>query len=148
MTTALGIDKGSPGGLAVVVMENGKLDLLTQEEFASKNLDLFRQVCFHCVDTYEVDIIATERPFVRGGAKVGLAQAEANGILRQIAQERKIPFCEYAPNTIRKAVTQNGRASKEDVRAMLERTLGVEFDSEHAADAAACAVVALLRSGK
>ena len=47
---------------------------------------------------------------------------------------------EYAPNTIKQAVTGHGGADKAQVRAMVGRLPGTSPESDHAADAMAAAI--------
>jgi crossover junction endodeoxyribonuclease RuvC len=47
---------------------------------------------------------------------------------------------EYTPNQIKQSVTGNGRADKDQVRAMVTRLTKAETDTDHAADALAAAI--------
>ena len=60
-----------------------------------------------------------------------------------------IPVFEYSPATLKKAVTGNGRAEKEQVQAMVARLVGAHavIGSSDAADAVAAALCHLFASG-
>lgn len=58
-------------------------------------------------------------------------------ITHECAWQHGIPRHEIAPSSIKKAVTGSGRAKKAEVQGAV-KAAGWAFDSEHAADAAAC----------
>lgn len=51
------------------------------------------------------------------------------------------------PTTIKKFITDNGRASKEEVADSIRREAGLEFDDLNLSDACACAFAAMVASG-
>ena len=70
--------------------------------------------------------------------KLGRAQGSAIAA----ALHRGIPVSEYAPRKVKMAITGRGNASKEQVRILMEKTLGIEMESSFldASDALAIAM--------
>jgi Holliday junction resolvasome RuvABC endonuclease subunit len=150
MTRVLGIDLGGPGGLAVIVPNGSLGSVLHWQRLGRMDLAKFRRVVEHVIEVFEVGLVATERPFTGRGDKrprVGLAQREKQGVVRTICQERKIKLVDYQPQTIKHAITGNGRASKEQVGRAVQRMLKIPSDDEHVLDACAIGMLAMSREG-
>jgi Holliday junction resolvasome RuvABC endonuclease subunit len=80
----------------------------------------------------------------------------SGGILRSVgavelfARQLRIPFVTVAPNTWRKRITGNGRASKQQVRACLSRTVKnwpLRMPSLNRSDAVAIAIAGAMSPG-
>lgn len=91
---------------------------------------------------YNPDEMAVESPFYGKNPQVMLKLGRAQGAAIAAALERCIPIYEYAPRSIKLAVTGKGAASKEQVAMMAQRLLGVDFAPEYldATDALAIAL--------
>ena len=77
-----------------------------------------------------------------------MGMAEARGAILVALAGRGLPVAEYAPNEVKQAVTGNGRAEKQQVRAMVARlATGSQAETDHAADAMAVAICHMNRSG-
>ncbi len=92
---------------------------------------------------------AIEEAFHGRDATAALRIGEARGALVVALAEHRLSVCGYTNNVIKKAVTGAGRASKQQVQAMVRRVLAMAepptpFD---AADALAVAVCHLQRRG-
>lgn len=86
---------------------------------------------------------AVESPFHGPNARAALQLAHARGVVFAVLAGASIPVAEYAPSTIKKAVTGNGRADKAQVQSMVRRLLGLDavpdgFDREDALAVALC----------
>ena len=92
---------------------------------------------------------AVEAPFHGVSARSALQLAHARGVVLAAVGRVSIPVFEYSPATLKKAVTGNGRAEKEQVQAMVTRLVsgGVGISSADAADAVAAALCHLFASG-
>jgi crossover junction endodeoxyribonuclease RuvC len=66
---------------------------------------------------------AVEAPFHGVSARSALQLAHARGVILSALGVSGLRVVEYAPATIKKAVTGNGRAEKEQVEAMVSRLL-------------------------
>lgn len=96
-------------------------------------------------EQYLPDEMAIEAPFFGKNVQSMLKLGRAQGVAISAALERDIPITEYEPRKIKMAITGNGGASKEQVRAMLCRILRLdaeqlipELDSTDALAAALC----------
>ena len=93
--------------------------------------------------THTPDAVAVEWPFHGVNARSALQLAHARGVVLCALAAQGLEPAEYAPATIKKAVTGSGRADKEQVRGMVVRLLGVaatEVRSDDSADALAVAL--------
>lgn len=92
---------------------------------------------------------AIEEAFYGRDARAAQRLGEGRGALLLVLGEARLPVAHYANNVVKKAVTGAGRASKEQVRAMITRVLSLDEapDSSDAADALAIAVCHEQRRG-
>jgi crossover junction endodeoxyribonuclease RuvC len=93
---------------------------------------------------------AVEAPFHGVSARSALQLAHARGVVLAALGGSGLPVFEYSPATIKKAVTGNGRAEKQQVEAMVSRLLAGDRTSGRAdiADAIAAALCHLFGSGR
>jgi crossover junction endodeoxyribonuclease RuvC len=75
------------------------------------------------IDTHHPDELAIEAPFYGKNVQSMLKLGRAQGVAIAAALAKEIPYVEYAPRKIKKSVTGNGAASKEQVASMLEHVL-------------------------
>ena len=94
------------------------------------------------IDKYNPDELAIEAPFYGKNVQVMLKLGRAQGAAMAAAFQRDIPIFEYAPRSVKLAVTGKGAASKEQVALMAQRILGIDFPQEYldATDALAIAL--------
>ena len=141
MTRILGLDCGKTVGWAVL---DGPAQDCGSKSFA-ECADLgaivseFRRWLECTVHAENPDILAVERAFgrVRFVSDLPLILV---GVAHAVAHDAGIVRVEWSASTLKKQITGSGKATKRDVvRAV--RELGWRPDTDHAADAAACAVV-------
>lgn len=91
------------------------------------------------------DELSIESPFFGKNAQSMLKLGRAQGVAIASAINKDIPIHEYAPLKIKMAITGNGRASKQQVSAMLQRYLNIKdeallpyYDATDALAAAYC----------
>ncbi|MCX8071275.1 MAG: crossover junction endodeoxyribonuclease RuvC [Candidatus Binatia bacterium] len=90
---------------------------------------------------YRPQELSLEQGFAGNNVQAALRLGEARGVVLAAAGGFGIPVAEYAPATIKLAVTGDGRATKAQVQFMIQRLLGLpEPPAEDAADALAAAV--------
>ncbi len=148
--TIIGIDPGTNIlGFGVIEVEKkavrfvdmGVVDLRKEKDPYVKLRRVYDEIGYLC-DFYHPDDMALEAPFLGKNAQVifKLGRAQATAILA--AQTRDIPVFEYAPRKAKLSITGNGTASKEQVAAMVQKTLGISIAEEHldATDALAIAM--------
>ncbi|MCM1370068.1 MAG: crossover junction endodeoxyribonuclease RuvC [Candidatus Amulumruptor caecigallinarius] len=101
---------------------------------------------------YLPDEVALEAPFFGKNVQSMLKLGRAQGVAMAAVLTRDIPIAEYAPRSIKMAVTGNGQASKEQVATMLRHIL--KIDEERipkfldATDALAVALTHIYETGK
>ena len=94
------------------------------------------------IHVFQPDAIAVEDPFVGRGerafARSALAIGQAQAVVLIGAASQGIPVYRYPPATVKRAVTDYGGATKEQVQRMTVSTLGLaEMPDSDAADALA-----------
>ena len=89
---------------------------------------------------------AVEAPFHGVNARAAFHLAHARGVLLAVLAGEGIPVSEYTPATVKKAVTGNGRAEKQQVQAMILRLLGPR-PARGSFDVADALAVALCHAG-
>ncbi len=104
------------------------------------------------VDQYLPDELAIEAPFFGKNVQSMLKLGRAQGVAMAAVLARDIPIAEYAPLSIKQAVTGRGSASKEQVASMLQHILSIPKDEMpsllDATDALAAALTHFYESNK
>lgn len=104
------------------------------------------------VTQYLPDELAIEAPFFGKNVQSMLKLGRAQGVAMAAALAKDIPIAEYPPLNVKKAVTGNGQASKEQVANMLKHLLSIPEekmpDMLDATDALAVALTHFYESSK
>jgi crossover junction endodeoxyribonuclease RuvC len=146
--TAIGIDPGSlKMGWGVVRETSGVLELLGcgvikpgQKEFSERLGLLFKELQ-KVLGQYRPDEAAIENVFSQKNALTALKLGQARGVAVGACASLDIPVCDYEPALVKKSLTGNGRAEKNQVSFMVARLLGVKENwGEDAGDALAAAI--------
>lgn len=104
----------------------------------------------HFLEQWHPRIMVLEDVFVLPKyPKAALLLGAVRGVLSLAAARARVEVVELKPTEIKRALTGNGRANKEQVERAVRRVLNVpeKIEPEHASDALALAIVALSRSG-
>lgn len=156
----MGIDPGTNIMGYGVLGINGKkpevivMGVIELKKFESHYLRLGRifQRVTGLVEQYLPDELAIEAPFFGKNVQSMLKLGRAQGVAMAAALARDIPIAEYAPLSIKQAVTGNGSASKEQVANMLKYILKIPQDQMphllDATDALAAALTHFYETGK
>ena len=148
---ALGIDPGTKStGYGVVDADGDRLVRLDagvialgSGTLAERLVRLHRELT-RLIVTWSPAVCAVENLFHHRSARSALALGHARGVCLLAAAAHGLDLEEYAPALVKKAVTGNGAAGKEQVQYMVARLLGTEAEaSDHAADALAAAICLL-----
>lgn len=78
------------------------------------------------IDEFHPDEIAIEAPFFGKNVQSMLKLGRAQGVAMAAGLYRSVPIFEYAPLKIKMAITGQGKASKEQVAAILQKTLFIK----------------------
>lgn len=107
------------------------------------------------IDAFLPDEMAIEAPFFGKNVQSMLKLGRAQGVAIAAAISRDVPIHEYAPMTIKMAITGTGHASKEQVAGMLKRILAIGeedlvpyLDATDALAAAYCHHIERMRGGR
>ena len=125
-------------------MELLQMGVLHLAKLSSHELKLKRifERTLDMIDEYKPDELAVEAPFFGKNVQSMLKLGRAQGVAMAAGLYRDIPIFEYSPKKIKKAITGNGNASKEQVAAMLKSLLTIKEMPKHldATDGLAAAV--------
>ncbi len=127
----LGIDPGTiVMGYGVLVVHGNRaqcvtLGVIDLKKFTDPYLKLKKifERTLGLIDQYHPDELAIEAPFFGKNVQSMLKLGRAQGVAMTAALHRDIPIFEYAPLKIKMAITGNGKASKEQVAAILQKLL-------------------------
>ena len=91
---------------------------------------------------YRPDVVAVEELFFNKNAKTAITAAQARGVLMLAAVNCGVPVTEYTPLQVKQSVTGYGRATKQQVQAMVTRLLRLQEipKPDDTADALAVAI--------
>ena len=128
----LGIDPGSRNcGYAVLVKSANKLNLIEAGLIKIKPSTLQYQITELCegidliFSQHSFDAVAIEDIFYAYNPQSVLKLAQFRGALSLKILQLHGDFAEYTPLQVKKAVTGNGKAAKEQVAFMVKRILGI-----------------------
>ena len=128
----LGIDPGSIRcGYAIIEKNKNRLSLVDAGIIKIKEKILQYQLSelvegLDIILTDDIDEIAIEDIFFGYNPKGVLKLAQFRGALSLRIIQKHGNFSEYTPLQVKKAVTGNGKASKESVAFMVKRILGIK----------------------
>ncbi|MCX7995367.1 MAG: crossover junction endodeoxyribonuclease RuvC [candidate division WOR-3 bacterium] len=113
--------------------------------------DYLKKIYFICqhiksiIRKYKPEIVSLEKAFFQKNVVSLIKISELRGAIIYILLQDGIPLVEYTPAQIKLATTGNGRASKRQVRFIMEKTIikNKTRISHHAIDALAIAYTAL-----
>lgn len=165
MLRVLGIDPGTATtGYGILEYDESGLvpiefDLIeTAKEFTpSERLSMIYSHVEEIIRASAPDIMAIEKVFFATNAKTAIRVGQAQGVMLLAASTYNIPVVEYAPGTIKKIITGNGRADKKQMQESIYNIFkkrGFEVKSEknkrthfdNAADALAIALCHIIQT--
>ena len=148
----LGIDPGlNATGYGIIDARDEALRVITagdirppRQQPLSERLGRIRAALSELISRYRPDTVALEKLFVHHGHVTTAAlMGHARGAACLAAHDHGVPLAEYPPTQVKKSVTGNGHASKEQVARMVGQWLR-DADpswSSDATDALALAIV-------
>lgn len=113
-----------------------------EEDLAKRILSLYRGV-LEVIDEWKPTAVAVEQLYAHyKHPRTAILMGHARGVLMLAAAERGIEVTSYAATKVKKLITGNGRASKEQMQIAVTRELGLtQVPEPHdAADALALAL--------
>jgi len=118
----LAIDPGTRF-MGVALLENGAplqvgVETIPPGQSPHATLKAGRKIILRLIEDYRPQVLAVEKTFFANNRNSSLLNVFGDEI-RAIGKRKKLKVLCFAPNTVRKAVCGNGRASKDDVARVL-----------------------------
>jgi crossover junction endodeoxyribonuclease RuvC len=134
----LGIDPGTATtGYGVIRAEKGKCEVIdfglieTDKNGApGKRLESIHKDMMKLISKHKPDVMAIEKIFFARNAKTAIRVGQALGVMLFSASKANTEIAEYAPGTIKKIVTGDGRADKKIVQKFVRKELGARVRSK------------------
>ena len=125
----------------------GLIETDKESEISDRFIGIFKQLS-KIIKTHNPDVFAIEKIFFATNAKTAIGVGQAQGVMLYCAARSKIDIYEYAPGTIKKIVSGNGRSDKKEMQKAIRKILGNKVKSakkkrthfDNAADALAVAL--------
>ncbi len=145
----IGIDPGSQScGYAIVEKDGTSLRVVESGAIRPKRtlpvherLHLISEGVSLKMETFSPDCMSIEKVFVAKNSKSAIHLGQARGAMLAAAGARAMDVHEYSPTRVKKSVTSNGRASKEDVQKIVSIMTGMKsFETSDESDAIAVAI--------
>ena len=141
-TNVLGYSIIEVYGDDIRVLDLGTIKLDRKSSHQTRLKEIFLQLQ-EVIETFLPQVMAIEAPFFGKNVQSMLKLGRAQGVAMAAAMTMGVEIAEYSPKKIKKAVTGNGNAAKEQVAAMLSQLLNKELaqaplDSTDALGAAYC----------
>ena len=136
-------------GIGFVSSTNGDMtmthsDVLSPPRSASlpDRLAWIHDRMIRIIDEIKPTVVAIEQPFVSRNVKAAMAVGQAQAVAMIAASHCSIPVVNYSPREVKKAVTDHGGSSKEQVQGMVGVLLGISepLEPSDRADALAVAI--------
>lgn len=133
------IDEGPRGG--VVAVAYGVIQTAAGESVASRLADIYRRMA-GLIAEYQPDWLAIEELFFNKNVRTALSVGQARGVTLLAAAQAGLPVAEYTPLQVKQAISNYGRASKQQMQRMVQIILGLAEipQPDDAADALAVAL--------
>jgi crossover junction endodeoxyribonuclease RuvC len=125
-----------------VLREGGVVRSTRTESLAQRVMEIGHGIR-EIIEEYQPQLMAVEKVFSHGkNVQTALLMAHARGAILFVAAEQKVPVVHYTPTHIKKLLTGNGRASKEQIQFAIRNELRLEniLEPNDVADASAVAL--------
>lgn len=144
----LGIDPGSViTGVGIIHCNGDKIKLiefdaitLKQKDNLTKRLKIIYDVCIEKIKKFKPDELAIETAFFGKNIQSTLKLGQARGVAIIAAVNSDVNVSEYSPREVKKSITGNGAASKEQVKNMVKRILELKEEPKYIDSSDALAV--------
>jgi crossover junction endodeoxyribonuclease RuvC len=148
----MGIDPGSvicgygviekTGNSTFRVLEFGVVEAKKRFDSMPQRLSMIYEELIAVIERTLPDEISLEATFYAKNAQSLIKLSHARGVAMLAGNQRSIPVIEYSAKEVKRAVTGNGNASKEQVGFMVKSLLNIEEESKFfdATDALAVAL--------
>lgn len=124
-----------------------------KDRTAAERLNLIYRELVSILRELKPDVLVMEKVFFFANAKTVIRVSQAQGVILLAAQHCKIPVYELAPLEVKKIVTGNGWAKKEEMKKVVKSLLkirtpkGKKTHFDDVADALAIAICYIRKNG-
>jgi crossover junction endodeoxyribonuclease RuvC len=125
-TTGYGLIDASDKG--VEALDFGLIETSKDGDFGKRLIDIHKQLDAIIIKS-NPDVITMEKLFFATNIKTATNVGRAMGVIIFTCAKRKFEVIEYAPGTIKKQITGNGRADKKDIQRSLRTIFGAKIRS-------------------
>lgn len=87
--------------------------------------DIYGGLC-GLLDEFHPDIVSVEQLFFFRNLTTVIPVAQARGVILLAAQERHIPIAEFTPLQVKQTITGSGKATKQEIQAMMKLELNLK----------------------
>src|SRR4030043_1030247 len=127
-TTGYGIVETKIKGDTKVV--NWGLIETDKNGFKEKRLEFIYKETLNLIKNISPDLFVMEKIFFATNAKTAIAVGQAQGVMMLVAHKFKMNLFEYAPGTIKKQISGNGRSDKKMMQKAVRKILGPKIKSK------------------
>jgi len=135
----LGIDPGSLiTGIGIINCTADKARLtdfdavvLNSKEPLTKRLKVIYDVCIEKIKKFRPDELAIETAFFGKNIQSTLKLGQVRGVAIIAAVNSNVNVSEYSPREVKKSITGNGAASKEQVKYMVKKILEINEEPQY-----------------
>lgn len=149
----LGIDPGTGiCGFGVIDAARNNNNLITPVDFGvittpphtpieDRLMDIYNSL-HEIIELNQPNLVSVEKLFFTKNITTGISVAEARGVILLVCKQHNLPIFEYTPNEIKKTISGNGSAKKQQMQEMVRIRLGLNVvpKPDDAADALAAAI--------
>jgi len=146
----LGIDPGiGICGYSIIDFEGGEYTLVSSGAIktdkdaptGARLLEIFNDICEICTG-FKPDCASVEQIFFFKNQKTIIPVAQAKGVILCALEKMGVAASEYTPMQVKLTMTGHGRASKDEVKIMVEKfvTIGQNIKSDDTIDSIAIAL--------
>ncbi|MDD3586762.1 MAG: crossover junction endodeoxyribonuclease RuvC [Thermoguttaceae bacterium] len=131
----LGIDPGlnitgyavlEASGSSIQVVEAGVVRSRREKEFADRILDIYNGVA-EIIEQFHPEVLALEKLYsLTKRPETAILMAHARGVIYLAATQAGIPVIPYAATQVKKLLTGNGRAPKDQMQRAIQHELKLQ----------------------
>ena len=107
------------------MIDCGVIATAAATEFHDRLAKIYRELN-QIIISHAPQVMAVENIIYAENVKIALSLGHASGSILLVAAHNDLPVTRYAPKEIKRAITGNGNASKEQVQRMVQAILGLK----------------------
>lgn len=129
-------------GGKICVLDCGQIFTNKDQPFAARLQDLANDLKTLLL-LWKPVAAGVEQLYFSKNVKTAMKVSHARGVILELLEEHGVPIFELNPGQIKVAAAGHGKASKQEVKKMIQYTLGIYLKNDDTADAIACGICLL-----